>query len=176
MLSLGYAESLDYDLSAMVSVPLSESLSLAWSGLLQLEKVNKGRQLVWASALSALLDTEHVLVEAELFAGIDPFETEFEKNFGDGRKVAFGAGKLLTGLRLGAEKQYEPFLGYSNIRHDLEYVRYHSAEYLVGLNYRATTAVTIAGNLNLVSTNSRIDYEHLTWNDSSVEFSVGLRF
>jgi hypothetical protein len=174
--SLGYADSLDYNISSIFSLPVGGDLSVLWSGLVQSDKINKGRQLAWATAFSALYDSETMLLEAELFAGIDPYESEFEKAFGSGRTVHFGAAKFLAGMRLGGESQYEPFLGYSNVRHDVEYVRYYSAEYLAGLNYYINKAFTLAANMSLVATNSRFDYSKFTWNDSSVEFSAGMRF
>lgn len=174
--SLGYADSLDYNISSIFSLPVGDDLSVLWSGLIQSDKINKGRQLAWATAFSALYDSDSLLIEAELFGGTDPYESEFEKAFGEGRTVHFGAGKVFAGLRLGSDKQYEPFLGYSNVRHDIEYIRYYSAEYLAGLNYNVTRAFTLAGNMSLVATNSRFDYRKFTWNDSSVELSAGMRF
>lgn len=174
--SVGYADSLDVNVSGLVTVPLRENLSVGWSGLLQSDKINKGRQIVWATAFSLLLDSDAYLGEAELIGGVDPFESEFEKTFGDSRAVLFAGGKLLFGLRLGEGHKYVPFLAYSNVRHDLEFVRYYSAEYLAGFNYHATKNLKLSTNLSMVATNSRIDYEKKSWNDSAVSFAASLFF
>lgn len=174
--SFGYADSLDFNISGLIMIPLNGDLSVGWSGLVQSDKINKGRQVVWASALSLLFDSEMTLAEGELIGGVDPFESEFEKTFGDSRNVLFAGGKLLGGLKLGEGLKYEPFLAYSNVRHDWEYIRYYSAEYLAGLNYHATKNLKVSANLSLVSTNSRIDYEKTNWNDSTVSFAASLYF
>jgi hypothetical protein len=175
-LSAGYAASLDYNIMGLLQTDLGSNLSFLWTGLVQSDKITNGRQMVWATTFSILLDDDSSVLESELIGGQDPFESDFEKTFGDGRKVVFAGAKLLYGLRLGKNRQYLPFLAYSNVRHDLKYVRYYSDEYLFGLEYNATKMLSFAGNLNLVSSNSRIDYERRYWNDSSVTVNAKLRF
>ena len=174
--SAGYAASLDYNIMGLVKSDLGNDLSLLWTGLVQSDKITNSRQMVWATTFSLLLDSDSMLAEAELIGGQDPFESDFEKTFGDGRKVVFAGAKLLYGLKLGDQGRYQPFLSYSNVRHDLDFIRYYSDEYLFGLEYKATKMLSFAGNLNLVSTNSRSDYEPRYWNDSSVSLNAKLRF
>ena len=174
--SAGYAASLDYNIMGLVKSDLGNDLSLLWTGLVQSDKITNSRQMVWATTFSLLLDSDSMLAEAELIGGQDPFESDFEKTFGDGRKVVFAGAKLLYGLKLGDQGRYQPFLSYSNVRHDLDFIRYYSDEYLFGLEYKATKMLSFAGNLNLVSTNSRSDYERRYWNDSSVSLNAKLRF
>lgn len=174
--SAGYAASLDYNLMGLVKTDIGQNLSLLWTGLVQSDKITNGRQMVWATTFSLLLDSDSHLMEAELVGGQDPFESDFEKTFGEGRKVIFAGVKLLYGLKLGDQGRYQPFVSYSNVRHDLDFIRYYSDEYLVGLEYKATKMFSVAGNLNLVSTNSRIDHDRRYWNDSSVALNAKLRF
>lgn len=174
--SFGYAESLDSNVAGQMTVPLDEGLSVGWSGLVQSDKINQGRQIVWASALSLLMDVERSLAEVELIGGVDPFESEFEKTFGDSKNVIFAGAKLLYGVRLGDGMKYQPFVAYSNVRHDLEYIRYYSAEYLMGLNYFMAKNLQISANVGLVGTNSRINYDKKTWNDSKVSIAASLFF
>jgi hypothetical protein len=174
--SAGYAASLDYNIMGLVKSDIGEDLSLLWTGLVQSDKITNGRQMVWATSFSLLLDSDAMVAEAELIGGQDPYESDFEKTFGDGRKVVFAGAKLLLGIKLGSQGQYLPFLSYSNVRHDLDFIRYFSDEYLFGLEYKATKLLSFASNLNLVSSNSRIDYERRYWNDSSVSLVAKLRF
>jgi hypothetical protein len=175
-LSAGYAASLDYNIMGLVQTEISSNLSFLWTGLVQSDKITNGRQMVWATTFSLLLDSEASTLESELIGGQDPFESDFEKTFGDGRKVIFAGAKFLYGLKLGDNDQYRPFFSYSNVRHDLKYVRYYSDEYLFGLEFNATKMLSFAGNLNLVSSNSRIDHKRRYWNDSSVTLNAKLRF
>lgn len=174
--SAGYAASLDYNIMSLVKADLGKDLSVLWTGLVQSDKITNSRQMVWATTFSLLLDSDSMLAEAELIGGQDPFESDFEKTFGDGRKVVFAGAKILYGLKLGDQRNYQPFVAYSNVRHDLDFVRYHSEEYLLGLEYKATKLLSFSSNLNLVSTNSRVDYDRRYWNDSSVCLNAKLRF
>ena len=174
--SAGYAASLDYNIMGLVKSDIGKDLSFLWTGLVQSDKITNSRQMVWATTFSLLLDSDTMLAEAELITGQDPFESDFEKTFANGRKVVFAGAKFLYGLKLGDQGNYQPFVSFSNVRHDLDFIRYYSDEYLFGLEYRATKLLSFAANLNLVSTNSRVDHERRYWNDSSVSLVAKLRF
>jgi hypothetical protein len=169
--SAGYGESLDADVMASVRREVARDWTIgAWT-LLQSDKINRARQVVWATMLSTIYMPGDERFEAELAAGQDPFESEFQKTFGDGKNRYYGGWRLLYGQRLGAapgaaEGYWEPFAGLSGVRHDMSLPHFNTAELLLGVNYRFTKALVLGVDVNLVATQSKIDRDERTFNDS----------
>ena len=69
-------------------------------GLLERRRIDRGYLTIWANAVSAWYISPRYRLVLELFAGIDPIETELERLVGDGRRVRFAGAKTEIAVRL----------------------------------------------------------------------------
>ena len=143
------------------------SLALGASGLVQLDKIAGGSQTVWALGGEILRDTEQHHVEIEAMLGQDPFASEFEKSFGDGKNVYFAGGKILYGHYF-KKSRLEPILVSSLLVPDLNNVDHNTIQMLVGLNYYAMPALRIGLNGDLLLPTSSRNQKERTYAGSNV--------
>ena len=177
--SAGYAESLDGDLMLHLHRPLDQgSWNFGSWFLLQWDRINETRQTVWASVFSLWSREEPHHWEAELMAGQDPFDSELEKSYGDGKNVYYYGAKAQYGYRidLGDERAIEPLGLTSWVVHDEEYPSYNTLQVLVGVRYHVADNFRVALNLDGVGTNSKIDTDDRSYDESSAAFEVQLFF
>ena len=140
---------------------------------MQLDKIAGGSQTVWALGGEILRDTEKHHVEIEAMIGQDPFASEFEKSFGDGKNVYFCGGKILYGHYF-SKSRFEPVLVSSLLVPDLKTFDMNTIEVLVGLNYYAAAALRIGLNSGLLLTTSAQNQDERTYAGSNVTLQVQL--
>jgi len=115
----------------------------AW-GLVERHRIEHTYLPVWAVVCSSWIDTGAIRVATELFAGVDPLSTEFERTLGDGHTVAFYGprGELALRFALSERWKLEPFVQGSLLARDArEPGAGHQAQALVGLNLRSKRLV-----------------------------------
>lgn len=166
--SVGYADSLDAHVLAALGAEFADDWHWhAWV-LLQSDKVNRGRQEVGAVAGALAYLGPEARVEAELFGGVDPLETEFQRALGDKKTRYFAGGRGLYGRVFGSrEDGLEPYFGLAGVRHDVTLPRHYSDQLLLGMNWYVSRVLQISLNASLIETVSRIDPDLKTYNDSS---------
>lgn len=167
-LALGFSE--DHNLTAIgrtTRLRTLGSFAMGASGLVQLDKIAGGSQTVWALGGEMLRDTEKHHVEIEAMIGQDPFSSEFEKSFGDGKNVYFGGGKILYGHYF-TKSRLEPVLVSSLLVPDLNTFDRNTVQLLVGLNYYAAAALRLALNGDLRLATSAKNQDERTYAGSNV--------
>lgn len=115
----------------------------AW-GLAERHRIEHTYLPVWAFVCSSWIDTGTLRVATELFAGVDPLSTEFERTLGDGHTVAFYGprGEVAVRLALAEHWHLEPFVQGSLLARDAQKPSAgHQAQGLVGLNLRSKRLV-----------------------------------
>ncbi len=113
-------------------------------GLAERRRIEHTYLPVLAGVGSLWIDIGAFRVATELFAGVDPLSTEFERTHGDGHTVAFYGprGELAARLGLSERWQLEPFLQGSLLARDAqEPSAGHQAQALLGLNLRSKRLV-----------------------------------
>jgi hypothetical protein len=149
------------------------SFAVGASGLVQIDKTDGGSQTVWALGTELLRDTEKHHVEMEAIVGQDPFESEFAKSFGDGKNVYFGGGKILYGHYF-SKSRFEPVWVSSLLVPDLDSFEVNTIEFLVGLNYYATSMLRLGFNGDLLLATSAKNQDERTYAGSSVVLQAQL--
>jgi hypothetical protein len=173
-IGLGYSE--DHNVTVVghsTRLNTLGSFALGASALVQLDKISGGSQTVWALGGELLRDTEKHHVEIEAMIGQDPFESEFEKSFGDGKNVYFAGGKFLYGHYF-SKSRLEPVLVSSLLVPDLEAFDINTIEFLVGLNYYAVPSLRIGLNGDLLLATSTKNQDERTYAGSNVILQMQL--
>ena len=171
-ISLGYSE--DHNTTAVghwTRLNTLGSLALGASGVLQIDKIEGGTQTVWAFGAELLREGEKHHVEIEAVMGQDPFRSEFEKSFGDGKNVYFLGGKFLYGHRLG---RLEPVFVSSLLAPDVDVFEINTIELLVGLNYYAASMLRLGLNGDLLLATSTQNQDERTYAGSNVILQMQL--
>ncbi len=158
-ISLGYSEAHDLNvIGRWQRLRALGSFTLALNGLAQRDKMDNGAQMVWGLGLDLARDTEAHHLELEAFAGQDPFQSEFERDFGAGRKVYFTGGKFLYSHRFvisaATGKVFEPVFVTSFLAKDLDQYEVNTIELLPGVNYWFSPYARLSLNADFVLTNS----------------------
>jgi hypothetical protein len=168
MLSLGYAESLDVDTILGLKQEFAPDWYWGTWAMVQSDKISSGRQMVWAFIGSLLWMESANRLELELASGQDPFESEFQKTFGDGKSRYFASAKALYGyfFDFGGDSGLQPYVSATTYRYDVELPRYDAVETLVGVNYKITKALQVDASVDVVGTNSKAEPSERTYNDS----------
>jgi len=145
--------------------------------LLQRDKAETFSQLVWANVLSLWSHDNPLRYEVELFSGVDPYESEFEKIFGDGKSIYFYAARTQLAYRFGfgTNKVLSPYLQLSYYVHDSEFPEYNTHEYITGLSY-LIDQIQFNLTTSIVGTNSRIDSSTRTYDQSGLAGEVVVFF
>jgi len=173
-LGLGYSE--DHNVTAVghsTRLNTIGSFALGASGVVQIDKIAGGSQTAWALGGELLRDTEKHHVEIEAMIGQDPFESEFEKSFGDGKNVYFGGGKILYGHYF-TKSRLEPVVVSSLLVPDLDAFEVNTIEFLVGLNYYAASSLRIGLNGDLLLKTSAKNQDERTYAGSNVILQMQL--
>ncbi|MDZ7360487.1 MAG: hypothetical protein ONB46_07135 [candidate division KSB1 bacterium] len=173
-LSLGYSE--DHNVTVVghwTRLNTIGSFAVGASSLVQIDKIAGGSQIVWALGAELLRDMEKHHVEIEAVAGQDPFRSEFEKSFGDGKNVYFFGGKILYGHYF-KKSRLEPVLVYSLLVPDVDAFDVNTVEVLAGLNYYAVAALRIGLNSDLLLATSTKNQGERTYAGSKVILQVQL--
>ncbi len=159
--TLGYAESLDLNTTVQVTKPLGDHWYAGTWLLLQSDRIDAGRQIVYNQFLSLWTQQEAHRWQAELVYGKDPYESEFNKTFGDNRAVHYAGLKTQYGYRIstGKDDSFEPLIQLSAIAHDLKSPAYNTFQALVGCNWYLDPALRIALNIEGLGTNSKLDHD-----------------
>ncbi|GEM_PF-1751622 len=173
-LSLGYSE--DHNVTAVghwTRLNTIGSFAVGASSVVQIDKIAGGSQTVWALGAELLRDAAKHHVEIEAVAGQDPFRSEFEKSFGDGKNVYFFGGKILYGHYF-KKSRLEPVFVYSLLVPDLDTFDINTVEFLAGLNYYAASALRIGLNGDLLLATSAKNQDERTYAGSKVILQVQL--
>jgi hypothetical protein len=173
-LSLGYSE--DHNVTVVghwTRLNTIGSFALGASSVVQIDKIAGGSQTVWALGAELLRDAAKHHVEIEAVTGQDPFRSEFEKSFGDGKNVYFFGGKILYGHYF-KKSRLEPVLVYSLLVPDLDTFDINTVEFLAGLNYYAASALRIGLNGDLLLATSATNQDERTYAGSKVILQVQL--
>lgn len=157
--SLGYNEAHDVNLVARWErLRALGSFTLGVNGLLQRDKMDNGAQFVSGFGLDLARDTEAHHVEIEAVVGQDPFQSEFERDFGEGRKVYFAGGKLLYShrfvLKASAARAFEPVAAASLLAKDLDRFEVNTVQLLAGVNYWFSPYARLSCNTDFLLSNS----------------------
>jgi hypothetical protein len=107
----------------------------------------------------------------EAMVGQDPFESEFEKSFGDGKNVYFTGGKFLYGHRFG---RIEPVIVSSLLVPDLEVFDINTIQLLLGFNYYAASMLRLGLNGDLLLATSSENQDERTYAGSNVILQMQL--
>lgn len=157
--SLGYNEAHDLNLIARWQrLRTLGSFALGVNGILQRDKKDNGAQFVSGVALDLARDTETHHVELEALMGQDPFQSEFEADFGAGRKVYFVGGKMLYSHRFTLAttpaRALEPVAVISILAKDIDQSELNTIELLGGANYWFSPHARLSFNADFLLTNS----------------------
>lgn len=158
-LSLGYNEAHDVNFIARWErLRALGSFTLGLNGLLQRDKTDIDAQFVHGFALDLVRDTDAHHLEIEALIGQDPFQSEFEKDFGDGRKVYFAGGKLLYShrfvLKASSARAFEPVAMASLLAKDIDRFEVNTMELLAGANYWFSQYARLSCNADFLLSNS----------------------
>lgn len=158
-LSLGYNEAHDVNLIARWQrLRALGSFALGVNGIVQRDKMDNGAQFVSGFGLDLARDTEAQHVELEALVGHDPFQSEFEKVFGEGRRVYFAGGKILYAHRFALSKTtaraFEPVAVASVLAKDIDQRDRNTIELLAGANYWFSPHARLSANADFLLTNS----------------------
>jgi len=104
--------------------------------------------------LSTRYEADRHRAELEAFAGGDPYRTEIERFYGNGRRVRFAGFKGEYGLRLDS---WNPYLIASLLFKDLDHTGDKSTEGIFGLRYFVTEPFQLAGEWRRVNNTSDFD-------------------
>lgn len=152
--ALGHANSYDVFLTAHAERTLVKDWMRGgvWA-LAQSDRIDNGYQRVFG--LAAALWSEHAAVdyELELMAGTDPYESEYEAHYGDGKKVVYTGAKLLAGYRFTVAEAavLEPFVTGTYVLHDTGEKDRAGWQRLAGLNLTLHERLRLALNAGVVS-------------------------
>ncbi len=157
--SLGYNEAHDLNLIARWQrLRAAGSFTLGLNGIWQRDQKDNGAQMVSGFGLDLSRDTEAHHVELEALVGQDPFQSEFEADFGAGRKVYFAGGKALYShrfvLQASAARAFEPVAVASFLAKDVGRFEVNTIEVLAGANYWFSPYARLSGNADFLLSNS----------------------
>lgn len=158
-LSLGYNEAHDINLIARWQrLRALGSFALGMNAIVQRDKKDNGAQTVGGFGLDLARDTEAHHLELEFLAGQDPFQSEFETDFGAGRKVYFMGGKMLYSHRFALAKSQtralEPVAVVSVLAKDLDHSERNTVGLLGGANYWFSPYARLSLNADFLLTSS----------------------
>lgn len=156
-LSLGYNEAHDVNFIARWQrLRALGSFALGVNGIVQRDKMDNGAQFVSGFGLDLARDTDAHHLEIEAVVGQDPFQSEFEKVFGEGRRVYFAGGKILYAHRFALSKAtaraFEPVASF--LAKDIDQLDRNTIELLAGANYWFSPHARLSANADFVLTNS----------------------
>ncbi len=179
--SAGYSESLDTHVNGHYQWNLSDTGTKLGTWLLvQNDRIDSATQVSWVHGWALWQRNSARHWEVELMGGMDPFETEFEKTFGDGSKVYFYGFKGMWSYRIGdgdlQEETWEPIFLLSHVVHDSREPDYNSLQVGLGMNYHFHKDFLVGLQLDGVGTNSRLDKDKRTYDDSRSMFLARLFF
>lgn len=118
-------------------------------------------------ALSGEYRSELHRVELELFGGGDPFRTEIERFYGDGRRVRFAIIKTGYGLYFG---KWNPYLIATLLWKDLDHDGDKTTEGILGLRFFLTDALDLAGEYRRTVNTSDFDPSTLPYHADTGAF------
>ncbi len=158
-LSLGYNEAHDLNLIARWQrLRMLGSFTFAVNGIVQRDKKDNGAQTVGGFGFDVARDTDAHHAELEMLLGQDPFQSEFETDFGSGRKIYFVGGKMLYSHRFALSKAttraFEPVAVISILAKDVEQSEVNTIELLGGANYWFSPHARLSLNADFLLTNS----------------------
>lgn len=174
-LSAGYSESLDTHISGHYQWNLGgDGVKLGTWGLVQNDRIDANYQVGWIHGWALWERQERQHWEFEVMGGTDPFETEFEKTFGDKKKILFYGLKGMLARRLGEgslqDRCWEPLVLVSVAVHDSRQPDYNSIQGLLGVNYHFHKDFMLGLQLEAVGTNSQLNKKKRTYDDSRSVF------
>jgi len=179
----GYARSLDAHLLASLrSAGVDGEASSPWRTgawiLLQRDRIDGGNQFAYALMTSLWRRTESRTTEVEAVYGLDPFESEFHRLFGDKKPRNFAGLKLLHAWRTGSDldKGLEPITSASVLVHDVDDADFNSLSLLLGMNWRFSKELVLGFNVEGIATNSRLDKAKRAYEESNVGLELSYYF
>ncbi len=99
----------------------------------------------WGGVLSSLYQPGRHRVELEFFSGKDPYRSEVELSYGDGRPVSYWASRLAYGYQFGPVLPY--FVG-SYISRDWNHPEDRTFQRILGLKFFFNPALSISGEFD----------------------------
>lgn len=172
-ISAGYSESIDAD----VILSLQGNGYGTWL-LAQSDRIDQGRQVVYAIMTSAWYRDGRLRAEAELAYGKDPFASEFEKAFGSGDSVHFAAFKAQSGYSIGLNHgdSLEPVVQSTYILHDDRTPKWTTLQLLIGLNYLIDKVLRISLDIEGLGSNSKLDLKRRAYDESNMHLEATYYF
>lgn len=177
--SIGYSESIDANVIGHVEQPFADGdLSVGAWIMLQSDRIDAGRQLVYATIMSLWSNRSDHRFQLEAMAGKDPYMSEYSRAFGDGKPVHFAGVKAQYGLgiKTAAANLLEPLLQTSVTTHDLNTPGYNTIQILLGLNFWTSEALRLSFNVEGIGTNSTLDLKTRAYNDSNARLEATYYF
>lgn len=177
--SLGYSESIDVNVTLHVEQPFAGGdMSAGVWALLQSDRIDAGRQFVFAAVMSLWSNHEGRRFQVELMGGVDPYMSEFARTYGDGEQVHYAGAKVQYGVSfpLSDGERIEPLVQASWIAHDVDAKGYDTLQLLLGGNYWLSEELRLALNVEGIGTNSPIDLSERAYGDSNATFEATYYF
>ncbi len=136
-------------------------------------RIQEGSQLAMAMMNSIWHRDSEKLWQAEWVVGLDPNQTEYESVFDDDERVYFNGINTLYGRHFyqNGGETVSGLVGLSGVSHDHRELRYNSLGGFLGIRYDLDT-LRIAFNVELVGTNSPIDLQKRTYNESAARLEA----
>ncbi len=179
--SLGYNEAHDINLIARWQrLRTLGSFALGLNGIVQRDKMDNGAQMVGGLGVDLIRDTDAHHVELEALAGQDPFQSEFERDFGSGKKIYFAGGKFLYSHRFNISaakaKAFEPVAVASLLVKNLDRAEVNTVGLLAGANYWFSPYARLSANADFLLTNSPGNTEERTLAGSNYVLQMEVRW
>lgn len=166
-LAIGYNETHDGHLLAHVSEKVSDLSVIGGFLLLQVDQIYEGQQKVWAVDFYYHKREGKNLFAVEWIGGVDPHASEFQKLYGNGKKVHFAGLKLEQAFAL-LDARLQPFYQASYLLSDLDEVDDNTFSFVVGANFYLTKKVRLAVNGRIEGSRTKEDAERDYYHNGGV--------
>ena len=139
--------------------------------LLQADRVNERQQTVGAYLAGVNHSSGRDQVEFEVALGVDPVETAFYREYGNGRTVVFSGIKSVYRHGLDAfEGRLIPLVAASVVGHDVKDTRYNSFALTLGTTYMFSEKLSLAAEVEGVAANSKAELSRRSYDQSFALF------
>lgn len=174
LFSLGYDESLESNLIFSLYKDSDQGdPNFGFWFLLQSDRINNKRVNVWSLALAVWSHSNTATYEVEVIGGVDPFDSEYNELFADGRKVYFAGISTLYSYKFDL---LEPLLQLTYLLHDDGHKGYDTYEILSGINYHFSSNFKLALNMTETATNSKEALGERSYDESYISLQARLYF
>ena len=172
-LAIGYSEAENSSLLVSQSFGLTDRQQLSYWLQLQSDHTDTGSQLVASAITSYQYGFDGLILITDLVVGIDPDQTELNKELDIGGVAYFAAIKVETLFDIAKDEDaaWQLVLQSSYFGQDLDAPRFNTIQALAGGRYQ-TGPVSLALNLEGLGSTSRVDPTNRNFSESQFRFEV----